>query len=137
MEVPRPPRLTETDDWIGTPQAMKHLTTAANQPEAESISSMLRSAGIAAVIQGDAALAWRAPAIRGRDIYVEEEDLDRARELLNSGGGISEAELIEAEEADATARATERQMQPPASGAAPSSASKQPLWARLHRRNQW
>ncbi len=115
---------------------MKYLTTVASQPEAETIGSLLRSAGIVVVIQS-AALASRTPALAACDIYVDEKDLNSARELLKSGGGISEAELIEAEEADAAVRAKEKNSitsQEDGSAAAP--ASSRTLWAKLRRRSQ-
>jgi Putative prokaryotic signal transducing protein len=113
---------------------MEHLTTAASQPEAETIRSLLQSAGIAVVMRGDA-LAYRAPALAGRDIYVDEKDIDRARELLKAGGSVSEAELIEAEEEDAAARAEERPIPSQASGSASASARRPALWARLRGRS--
>lgn len=113
---------------------MKYLTTATSQPEAETIRSLLQSAGIVVVIQGGA-LASRAPALTGRDIYVDENDLDSARELLKNGSDISESELIEAEEADAAARAAEYPV-PSQASTSTAASGKRTLLARLRGRSQ-
>lgn len=115
---------------------MRYLTTASTEAEAEIICSRLRSAGIVAVIQGGT-IALRARALRARDIYVDDHDLDAARELCNGSEGISEADLIEAEEADAAARAAQRRTCPPENGSAPAPARKRGrLWARLRGRRR-
>lgn len=61
------------------------------------ICARLRAAGIEAIAQGGA-FAATASDFGARDIYVGEDDLARARELLTDVEGISEAELIRAEE---------------------------------------
>jgi hypothetical protein len=60
---------------------LKVVAGAANQPQAELIVGRLREIGIAAVSQ----LSLSNPemgASGGRMVYVEERDLERARELL-------------------------------------------------------
>jgi hypothetical protein len=67
------------------------------------ICARLREAGIEAVGKGGA-LSADARDVGPQDIYVEERDLDRAREVLGTDEGVSEEELIQAEEEDAARR---------------------------------
>lgn len=82
---------------------MRLLTTVPGGPAAEMICTRLRQAGIEAVGKGGA-LSARSRGIGPQDIYVEERDLDRAREVLQADEGVGEEELIQAEEADAARR---------------------------------
>ena len=82
---------------------MRLLTTVDGQPVAEMVCAQLREAGIAAVNKGYALSAERA-GFGPQHIYVEERDLDRAREVLAAAEGVSEDELIKAEEDDAARR---------------------------------
>ena len=61
----------------------------------------LREAGVAAVPKGD--LSADSRDIGSYGVYVEDDDIDRAREIL-AEPAVSEAELIQAEEEDAAAR---------------------------------
>ena len=76
----------------------EHLTTASSEFEAEIILERLSEAGVQAVQQGP--LAPRVGYPGGRDIYVEEQDLDRARAALKAAEGFSEEELTELSERD-------------------------------------
>ena len=98
----------------GAGEAMRYLTTATSRPEAEMIRMRLRAAGIMTVTQG---LAYTAYPFATRDIYVDEKDFDSARALLKGSEDISESELVEAEEADAAARAARHPMPPRAGDA--------------------
>ncbi len=81
---------------------MKLLLRAANGPQAEMISGRLRDAGISALAQGDPLVAYTQEA-GGRDVYVDDDDLERARELVKSYEDIDEDELIQAQEEAAAA----------------------------------
>jgi chromosome condensin MukBEF MukE localization factor len=82
---------------------MKRLVTVSNGPEAELIVARLREAGIGAVARGGA-LAAALMELGTHEVYVEDDDLDRARAVIRSGEGMSEGELVQAEEEDAAAR---------------------------------
>ncbi len=82
---------------------MRLLTTVNGQPVAEIVCAQLREAGIRVVNKGYALSAERAT-FGPQDIYVEERDLDRAREVLKAAEGVSEDDLIKAEEEDAARR---------------------------------
>jgi hypothetical protein len=76
------------------------VTTVRNDQEAQIILAYLAEAGIHAWPSGP-------PLTEGvatRDIYVDDPDLDRARQVLKEAQGVSEAELIQAEEDDAARR---------------------------------
>ncbi len=75
----------------------KYLMTVNNETEAHVVLRRLNDAGIRGYPQGVVRLPQR-------DIYVEDADLDRARDLLKADEGISEDELIQAAEEDAAAR---------------------------------
>lgn len=68
------------------------LTTASNQFEAQIICERLAEAGIQALVQGGfddkGILAGTA-----RDIYVNDDDVGRARDALSADEGFSEEEL--------------------------------------------
>jgi hypothetical protein len=76
--------------------AARLLTTVSNEAEAHMLLERLSEAGVRAWPSG-------LPQFPARDIYVEEADLERAREALQAAG-LSEAELVQAEEEDAAAR---------------------------------
>jgi hypothetical protein len=71
---------------------LKIVTTVGNEAEAEMVGERLSEAGIrysARLAGGGITLGAAAP----RDVYVEEQDLDRAREVLEADEGFSEEEL--------------------------------------------
>jgi hypothetical protein len=76
----------------------RHLTTASNQFEAEIILSRLREADIN---------AWESSNVVGRfglagpqDIYVEDDDIERAQKVLRDAQDVNEEELDELAERD-------------------------------------
>ncbi|MGA2320293.1 MAG: DUF2007 domain-containing protein [Solirubrobacteraceae bacterium] len=81
----------------------KIVTTVSNEAEAEMVAERLSEAGIRHMTR-TASGGIRLGAAAARDVYVEEQDLDRAREVLNVDQGFSEEELArlsdEAGEAD-------------------------------------
>ncbi len=71
---------------------LKVLTTVSNEAEAEMVGERLSEAGIrhsARMASGGIRLG----AAAGRDIYVDEQDLKRAREVLEADEGFSDEEL--------------------------------------------
>jgi hypothetical protein len=70
----------------------KYLTTGSNEIEADIIMSRLSEAGIHAWQQG--ALGGRPGYAGPRDIYVEEADLEAARDALRAAQDVDENELI-------------------------------------------
>jgi hypothetical protein len=60
------------------------LITAPNEPIARMWEEMLRDAGIPALVQpgGPGAGAWASVATFEHNLYVRQEDLDRAREIV-------------------------------------------------------
>jgi hypothetical protein len=81
---------------------MKRLMTVSNGPEAELIVARLREAGIDAVARGGALAAYLMD-LGTHEVYVEDHDLERARALIGADEGVSEAELLQAEEESAAA----------------------------------
>ncbi len=77
----------------GKTEPSRYLTNAANTFEADIVCARLAAAGIPAQIQ-----AFTEGGINGGSIYVEEKDLDRARETLKTAESISEEELIKLSE---------------------------------------
>jgi uncharacterized protein YaaQ len=73
------------------PDDLKIVTTVSNQAEAEMVAERLSEAGIRHMSR-TASGGIRLGAAAARDVYVEEQDLDRAREVLKVGG-VSEEEL--------------------------------------------
>jgi hypothetical protein len=76
------------------------LTTVGNEQEARIVLAHLADARIHAWPSGP-------PLTEGvatRDIYVEDVDLDRARQVLKEAESVSEDELIQAEQDDAARR---------------------------------
>jgi len=74
----------------------KYLTSASNQFEADVILSRLAEAGIQAIPQST--LGYRRDGMGTRSIYVDDADLEAAQKALKDAEGISEDELIAAEE---------------------------------------
>jgi hypothetical protein len=74
------------------------VTSVSNEPEAAMVCDLLSQAGIGAIQKQSSGVgsAWSGAGVR--DVYVEEQDLDRAREVLNVEG-TSEEELTQEEEA--------------------------------------
>jgi uncharacterized protein YaaQ len=71
---------------------LKMVTTVSNEAEAEMVGERLSEAGIrftARLASGGIRLG----AAAARDVYVEEQDLDRAREVLKVDEGFSDEEL--------------------------------------------
>ena len=87
---------------------LKILTTVSNEAEAEMIGEWLSEAGIRSMPQlsaGNIRLGAAAP----RDVYVAEEDYDRALEVVNSEvpseeelAALSDAAVTEPDEPPAT-----------------------------------
>jgi len=75
------------------PDALKIVTSVASEPEAEMVVERLQAAGISAVSQRTIGVPqWGFSG--ARDVFVGEEDLERARELLASEeGSFSDEEL--------------------------------------------
>ncbi len=80
---------------------MRLAAGVGSRAEAQMVCDRLREAGLAAVPKGD--LSADSRDISSYGVYVEDDDIDRAREIL-SEPPMSEAELIKAEEEDAAAR---------------------------------
>jgi Putative prokaryotic signal transducing protein len=74
------------------------LTSVASNFEAEMVVGRLADAGITAEIRGP--IMVRSGDVQGgRDLWVEERDLERARAALKDSEGIDEAELARLSEA--------------------------------------
>lgn len=82
---------TPSESVTGT-DVSRHLTTGSNEIEADIIVSRLSEAGIHAWQQGT--LGGRPGYAGARDIYVEEADLEAAREALKAAQDVDEDELI-------------------------------------------
>jgi hypothetical protein len=79
---------------------LKVLTSVSSEPEAELVTARLSEAGIQAISQRSiGGPEWGVSG--ARDVYVEEHDLDRARDALEADEGVSEAELADLSEAAA------------------------------------
>jgi hypothetical protein len=77
---------------------LKLLTSVRSEPEAALVSARLSEAGIQAIYQRSiGGPEWGVSG--ARDVYVEEHDLVRARELLKADEGVSEAELADLSDA--------------------------------------
>jgi hypothetical protein len=76
---------------------MKLLTTVSNGPQAEIICALLEEAGISASARGDSSVALAGEAAP-HDIYVEDADLERAKDTLNAFQRESEDELAGGED---------------------------------------
>jgi hypothetical protein len=75
------------------PDALKKVTSVASEPEAELVIDRLRAGGISAIAQRS--LGGPQWGFSGaQDVFVGEDDLERARELLASEeGSFSDEEL--------------------------------------------
>lgn len=69
---------------------MRYLTKANNRFEASIIRDRLAEAGISAQVQG-----FIEGGMSAGDVYVDERNLDNAREVLEVVQGVSEGELVE------------------------------------------
>jgi hypothetical protein len=76
---------------------LKIATSVGSDMEAAMICGRLADAGIHSMQQSSGAGGREWGVGGGCDVYVEEEDLDRAREVLNDAG-VSEEELVREEE---------------------------------------
>ena len=76
-------------------EASSLLATVGNEFEADIICERLAEGGIIAAVQA----SGRGNAFAGgRDIYVQEHDLERAREILQDAEEVSDEELTELSE---------------------------------------
>jgi len=74
------------------------LTSVSSEPEAALISARLSEAGVQAISQRSiGGPEWGVSG--ARDVYVEEHDLVRAREVLKADEGVSEGELADLSDA--------------------------------------
>jgi Putative prokaryotic signal transducing protein len=71
---------------------LRIVTTVSNEAEAEMVAERLSEAGIRHMARM-AGGGIRLGAAAARDVYVEERDLDRAREVLKVDEGFSDEEL--------------------------------------------
>jgi hypothetical protein len=78
-------------------RSLRLLKTVNQGHEAEMICGRLEAEGIVPVAHGRA-MSMYTTGLWPRDIYVQEADLDRAREVLEADANISEEELIQAQE---------------------------------------
>jgi hypothetical protein len=83
---------------------LKLVTSVSNEAEAEMVAERLSEAGIRFTVRL-ASGGIRIGAAAARDLYVDERDLDRARQMLQVDEGFSDAELARlSDEAGKTAR---------------------------------
>lgn len=114
---------------------MKRLLTTENGPQAELIRSRLQDAGITALMHGGGLAAYTQES-GTQEIYVEDADLERAREVLKPYEDISEQELVEAEEEAASDPPDTRLIQP--IGTDPRTGRPyKPIEVRAHKRSLW
>jgi hypothetical protein len=79
---------------------LKVVTSVSSEPEAELVSARLSEAGIQVISRRSiGGPEWGVSG--ARDVYVEEHDLDRAREVLRADEGVSEAQLADLSDAAA------------------------------------
>jgi hypothetical protein len=77
---------------------LKVVTSVSSEPEAQLISARLSEAGIQAIARRSiGGPGWGVSG--ARDIYVEEHDLRRAREILAADESVSEDELADLSDA--------------------------------------
>jgi len=74
------------------PDDLKIVTTVGNEAEAQMVAERLSEAGIRHMTR-PAAGGIRLGAAAARDVYVDDQDLDRAREVLAVDEGFTEEEL--------------------------------------------
>jgi hypothetical protein len=101
----------------------RFLLTASTEFEADIVRERLAEAGISVLIEGQA--NPRAIAAGGRDIYVDDGALERAREVLAAAQDVSEDDLTTLSQATAT---------PEAASDGPSPGRK--LWGAVLRRGR-
>jgi hypothetical protein len=90
---------------------LKVVTSVSSEPEAALISARLSEAGIQAIAQRSiGGPEWGESG--ARDVYVEEHDLVRAREVLKADEGVSEDELADLSDAS-HAESTDRSKDDP------------------------
>ncbi len=83
---------------------LKIVTTVGNEAEAEMVGERLSEVGISFTVRL-ASGGIRLGAAAGRDVWVDGQDLDRAREALEVDEGFSDEELARlSEEAGKAAR---------------------------------
>ena len=76
------------------------VTSVSSEPEAALVTARLSEAGIQAISQRSiGGPEWGVSG--ARDVYVEEHDLDRAREVLRADEGVSEDQLADLSDAAA------------------------------------
>jgi uncharacterized protein YaaQ len=73
-------------------EQLKLVTSVSNEAEAEMVAQRLSEAGIRFTVRL-ASGGIRLGAAAARDLYVDEQDLDRARETLEVDEGFSDEEL--------------------------------------------
>ena len=77
---------------------LKVLTSVSSEPEAALVSARISEAGIQAIYQRSiGGPEWGVSG--ARDVYVDEQDLVRAREVLKADEDVSEDELADLSEA--------------------------------------
>jgi len=77
---------------------LKVVTSVSSEPEAALVSTRLSEAGIQAISQRSiGGPEWGVSG--ARDVYVDEQDLVRAREVLKADEDVSEDELADLSEA--------------------------------------
>jgi uncharacterized protein YaaQ len=82
---------------------LKLVTSVSNEAEAEMVAERLSEAGIRFTVRL-ASGGIRLGAAAARDLYVDEQDLDRAREALDADEGFTDEELARlSDEAGGTA----------------------------------
>lgn len=86
------PDLIALGSGPGMPDDLKILTTVGNEAEAEMVAERLSEAGIRHMSRM-AGGGIRLGAAAARDVYVDERDLARAREVLEADEGFSDEEL--------------------------------------------
>jgi hypothetical protein len=70
------------------PEELRVLTTTTNEFEADLVCGLLSDAGIQAMQQlTNTGIGGRVGGGGARDVYVEERDLERAREILKDAAG--------------------------------------------------
>jgi uncharacterized protein YaaQ len=85
------------------PDQLKLVTSVSNEAEAEMVAERLSEAGIRFSVRL-ASGGIRLGAAAARDLYVDEQDLDRARETLDADEGFTDEELARlSDEAGGTA----------------------------------
>jgi hypothetical protein len=76
------------------------LTSVSSEPEASLVTARLAEAGIHVIARRSiGGPEWGVSG--ARDLYVEERDLDRAREVLRADEGVSEDQLADLSDAAA------------------------------------